>query len=742
MDNQTAAVLLLLFIFLYWRRESLPFIGGGDAKSSSTAAGSATKSHKPKVLDDDNEDDFVVQMREGKKQLAVFFGSQTGTANEYALRIAKEAKSRFGVTSLVCDPEEYEVATLDRVPSDKAVIFVMALYGDGEPTDNAEEMWNFLFDDDVTFSNGGQSLDNLNYVMFGLGNTTYEKYQGAARKLDARLEELGARRIGERGEADEIVGTEMGYLDWKDGMWAALADRLELQEGEAGDIADFVVTEVPDHPDEKVYRGELSPQALKAAHGGAPSGSYDAKNPYAAPVATSRELFAMEGVDGDRNCVHLELDISGTNISYQHGDHVAIWPSNPDMAVERFLSVLGLNDKRDTPIEIKALDPQLAAVPFPCPATYESIFRHYLEISAIASRQTLAMLAKYAPTPEARATMERWGNDKEAYHREIEGARVRLGEALQLAAGDDPHVSTTATKWDIPFDRIISLVPRQKPRFYSISSSSKLHPDTIHVTAVILRYQTPDSKLHGNNPRWIYGAGTNFLLNVQQARLGGLAGGVTPIRLDGMPTTTPTYRIEGPRAVHAKDNVYRIPMHTRRSTFRLPQRTNVPVIMIGPGTGVAPFRGFVQERVAQARQSREKRGPDALKDWAPMWLFYGCRNDSDFLYKEEWPEYAKELDGKFSMHTALSRGPDRKPDGSKIYVQDLIWDQREALVRAITQQGAYIYICGDAKNMAKAVEHTFAKMLAEYRGGSAEMEGAEEIKNLKDRKRFLTDVWS
>lgn len=750
MDNNTAAVLILLFLFLYWRRESLPFIGGSDSRSSSTN-GSAVKMHRPKVLDDDNEDDFVVQMREGKKQLAVFFGSQTGTAQEYALRLAKEAKSRFGIASLVCDPEEYEIATLDRVPTDKAVIFVIATYGDGEPTDNTEDMFSFLMDDDVTFSNGGQSLDNLNYVIFGLGNTTYEKYQGAVRKLDARLEELGARRVGFRGEADEIAGTEAGYLDWKEGMWAALADRLELDEGQAGDVADFTVTEVPHLPEEKVYRGELSPQALKAAHGGVSAGSYDAKNPYAAPVTVSRELFAMDGQDADRNCVHLELDISGTNISYQHGDHVAIWPSNPDMAVERFLSVLGLNSKRDVPVEIKALDPQLAAVPFPTPATYEAIFRHYLEISAIASRQTLAMLAQYAPTPAAREAMTRWGNDKAAYASEIEGARVRLAEALQLATGDDPRDATKATKWDIPFDRIVSLIPRQKPRYYSISSSAKLHPTTIHVTAVVLRYQTPDSRLHGNNPRWIYGAGTNFLLNVQQAHPsthGGLAGGVTPIRLDGMPTTTPSYRIEGPRQSHAKDNIYRIPIHTRRSTFRLPQRTNVPVIMIGPGTGIAPFRGFVQERVAQARAAREKaeragKNPsDALKDWAPMWLFYGCRNQSDFLYREEWPEYAKDLGDKFNMHTALSRGPVRKPDGSKVYVQDLIWEQREALVPAITQQGAYIYICGDAKNMAKAVEATFARMLAEYRGGKAEGEGMEEVKNLKDRKRFLTDVWS
>lgn len=97
-------------------------------------------------------------------------------------------------------------------------------------------------------------------------------------------------------------------------------------------------------------------------------------------------------------------------------------------------------------------------------------------------------------------------------------------------------------------------------------------------------------------------------------------------------------------------------------------------LLTPPKQGVAPFRAFVQERVALARKAKEKDGPDALKDWGTMDLFYGCRrSDWDYLYKQEWEDYAKELDGKFVMHTALSR----EPGQAKVYVQQLVAEQAD-----------------------------------------------------------------
>ena len=102
----------------------------------------------------------------------------------------------------------------------------------------------------------------------------------------------------------------------------------------------------------------------------------------------------------------------------------------------------------------------------------------------------------------------------------------------------------------------------------------------------------------------------------------------------------------------------------------------------------------------------------------------------------------EELRGKFMMHCAFSREPPYKPDGSKIYVQDLVWEDREHIADAILNGKGYVYICGDAKSMSRAVEDTLTRILGEAKGGTAEVEGVAEMKLLKERSRLMLDVWS
>lgn len=374
---------------------------------------------------------------------------------------------------------------------------------------------------------------------------------------------------------------EEDYLEWKDTMFPELATALGLEEGGVGETPDFVVTEAPNHPTEKVFRGELSSRALLGT-----KGIHDAKNPFPSPVVATRELFSS----GERNCVHLEFDITGSGISYQHGDHVALWPSNSDVEVERILSVLGLaeGDKRHTPFNVISLDPTLAKVPFPTPTTYDAVFRHYLDISAIASRQTLSLLAQYAPSEDAKARLTRLGTDKAVYHDEVVNGHLRLAEVLQIAAQNDTTLSPTpsnTTVWSIPFDRIVSDIPRLQPRFYSISSSPKMHPTAIHVTAVVLRYQSePASKVRP--AKTVFGLGTNYLLNLMMAHNGETAPQAEDVGHD-LPghVTAPTYALEGPRGLYkGEEKMFKVPLHVRRSTFRLPTSPKIPVIMIGPGT--------------------------------------------------------------------------------------------------------------------------------------------------------------
>lgn len=458
------------------------------------------------------------------------------------------------------------------------MIFCMATYGEGEPTDNAVQLTQNIAEESFEFTNGQHRLEGLKYVMFGLGNKTYEHYNAIARRMDDQLTAMGAVRIGERGEGDDDRSMEEDYLEWKDGMWEAFATALGVEEGQGGDSPDFVVSELDSHAPEKVYQGELSARALTRT-----KGIHDAKNPYPAPITSARELFAL---DGERNCVHIELNIEGSGVAYQHGDHVGVWPSNADLEVERLLCVLGLHDKRDTVIGIESLDPTLAKVPFPVPTTYGTVLRHYIDISAVTGRQILGTLSKFAPSPEIEEFMKKLNTDKEQYGKIVHDGCLKLGEVLQVAAGNDIIAIPTpenTTAWPIPFDIIVSSIPRLQPRYYSISSSPKLNPGSIHVTAVVLKYESLDSEKVKR--KWVYGVGSNFLLNLKFAASGEKVPTVPhPEHSTPAHISHPTYAIEGPRGAYAIEGVFKVPIHVRRSTFRLPTNPKTPVIMIGPGT--------------------------------------------------------------------------------------------------------------------------------------------------------------
>lgn len=158
----------------------------------------------------------------------------------------------------MCDPEEYDFENMDQLPEDCCAIFVMATYGEGEPTDNAVQLMQNMEDESFEFSQGKHALDGLKYVIFGLGNKTYEHYNVIGRKLDAALTAMGGIRIGERGEGDDDKSMEEDYLEWKDGMWEAFTVAMGVEEGQGADTADFVVKELEAHPQERVYLGTCS----------------------------------------------------------------------------------------------------------------------------------------------------------------------------------------------------------------------------------------------------------------------------------------------------------------------------------------------------------------------------------------------------------------------------------------------------------------------------------------------------
>ncbi|KAH8594492.1 NADPH cytochrome P450 oxidoreductase [Bisporella sp. PMI_857] len=638
---------------------------------------------------------IVEKMEESGKNCVVFYGSQTGTAEDYASRLAKEGKSRFGLETMVADLEEYDFDNLDALGEDKIVMFVLATYGEGEPTDNAVDFYEFITGEDVAFSKSSDPpLEGLKFVAFGLGNNTYEHYNSMVRNVTKALLKMGATKIGEAGEGDDGAGTmEEDFLAWKDPMWTAVAEKMGLEEREAVYEPVFGITDreglTKDSPE--VYLGEPNKMHLE----GTQKGPYNAHNPYIAPIAESREIFTVK----DRNCLHMEIDISGSNLSYQTGDHLAVWPTNAGKEVDRFLNVVGLLSKRDSVISVKALDPT-AKVPFPTPTTYDAIVRYHMEICAPVSRQMIATLAPFAPTEAAKAEMTKLGSDKDYFHEQISNHYYNLAQALGKIGGPE--------KWTaVPFSAFIEGFPKVQPRYYSISSSSLVQKNKISITAVVESIEIP------GRADALKGVTTNYLLALKQKQ-------------HGDPSPDPhglTYEITGPRNKY--DGIH-VPVHVRHSNFKLPSDPSKPVIMIGPGTGVAPFRAFVQERAAQAK---------AGESIGRTILFFGCRKSTeDFLYKDEWKEYQAALGEKFSLVTAFSReGP------SKVYVQHRLKEHAKE-VNELLLQKAYFYVCGDAANMAREVNAVLGKILSEERG-IPETKAEDIVKGMRSSNQYQVRFW-
>ncbi|KAF2143712.1 uncharacterized protein K452DRAFT_285746 [Aplosporella prunicola CBS 121167] len=662
-----------------------------DPYASSLALANGAKAGKSRNI--------IEKMEETGKNCVVFYGSQTGTAEDYASRLAKEGASRFGLKTMVADLEDYEYENLDTFPEDKIVMFVLATYGEGEPTDNAVEFYEFIMSDDSSFSEGGSASDkplgNLKYVTFGLGNNTYEHYNAMVRRVDGALTKLGATRIGAAGEGDDGAGTmEEDFLAWKEPMWASLMEAMQLEEREAVYEPVFEVAEKPemDAEEDQVYLGEPNKNHLE----GLQKGPFNAHNPFIAPIAESKELFSAV----DRNCLHMEIDVSGSNLTYTTGDHIAVWPTNPGKEVDRFLAILGLTEKRHMVINIKGLDPT-AKVPFPSPTTYDAAVRYQMEICAPVSRQFVSSLAQFAPNDTIKAEMAKMGGDKDYFHEKVSDLNLNLAQLLEIHSNGEPWTK-------VPFSILIEGLHKIQPRFYSISSSSMVQKDKISITAVVESIVKPGA------PHVVKGVTTNYLLALKQKQHG-----VAEPDPHGL-----NYALTGPRNKY--DGVH-VPVHVRHSNFRLPSDPRNPIIMVGPGTGVAPFRAFVQERAHQARAGEEV---------GKTVLFFGCRKKvEDFLYENEWDTYKNDLGDKFELHVAFSRdGP------QKVYVQHKLEENAEVIDKLL-QQKAFFYVCGDAANMAREVNSLLIRIIAQQRG-VPETKAEEIVKKMRASNQYQEDVWS
>ncbi|KAL5011405.1 hypothetical protein ScPMuIL_009956 [Solemya velum] len=608
-----------------------------------------------------------------ERRLLVLYGSQTGTAQDVAERIYRQAKKRL-FASKVLSLDSYNVTELIGEP---LVIFVIATTGQGDPPDNMKSFWKFI----LRKSLPAGSLCNMNFAVLGLGDSSYQKFNFMAKKMQKRIQQLGGRPLQALGLADDQhdLGADAVVYPWIETLWQNVLALSPLPPGTQA-VPDNVLhpakykVELVDIPDVQTNNGCLSyNEPAKPVVELTNSKESSQSNPFHAKLLSNDRVTAPDHFQDVRL---LKLDISMSGISYAPGDVVMIQPRNNTAMVNRFVAKLGL--KPDSFLLLKPYDPDVFVPPtLSMTISVKQLVETYLDICCVPRRYFFELLSFFAEDEREKEKLEEFcsAEGQEELYSYCNRVKRTIVEVLE----DFPLTSS-----NIPIDYIFDLIPPLQPRAFSIASSIQAFPSEIHILMAVVKYKT---KLM--EPR--QGVCSTWLSRLQPA--------------DG--------------AI--------VPIWVKKGTIQFPEDPRIPVIMVGPGTGCAPFRSFIQERFenSQTKMAQVKRN----------YIFFGCRNrDKDFFFEAEWNRLVDV--GFLSVITAFSRDQE-----DKIYVQHKIVEEMSLIWQLINEQGACIYVAGNAKQMPDNVRDSFKEVL--IKAGLKTVEEAELfIKKMEQTKHYQAETWS
>ncbi|XP_078285228.1 methionine synthase reductase [Rhinoraja longicauda] len=703
---------------------------------------------------------------EGNCRFLLLYATQKGQAKAIAEEISEKADGKGFVADLHClsQLEEFDLER-ERTP----VVIITSTTGTGDIPDTATK-----FFEDVRGILAPHHYAHIKYALLGLGDSTYCYFANGGKMIDKQLQRLGAEHFYTTGYADDSVGLELVVDPWIDGLWDALKNVCQKQKEMNGDAermldtSDGSRTNIPDvenpgvSAEIKLLRidttvstetedSNSTSESLvqdTLATGSQEQGPVAAwvqsekplsESPLNIPTLpieylnvrfrkdaeqnSSQECFSpasnltvfqvpvtkaitLTREDAVKTALLLELDISNTSMTYEPGDSFSIICPNNGSEVEYLIQRLGLGDKRDHIVDVYIRPNSKkkgAHLPdyIPKRSTLQFMLTWCLEIRTVPKKACLRALVEYTSDPSEKRRLQELSSKQGAadYNHYIRDFNVCLLDILSSLPSCHP-----------PFSLLIEHLPKLQARSYSAASSTRYFPGKLHFVFNIVEFSsTPVQPIarRGVCTGWLAQQVTAVLQSYDsEAAIGDcLSNGFAPLQV----------------SVFRRQNTF----------FRLPIDTAVPIIMVGPGTGIAPFIGFLQHR-----QKQREENPECT--FGEMWLFYGCRHhDRDYLFRNELKHFLS--NGTLTqLEVCFSR---EATDGKPKYVQHLLQHLTHVLTKVLLSENGCMYVCGDGKNMAKDVTTTLTEIISEKLGVNT-LEAMRVVASLREEKRYLQDVWS
>lgn len=536
-----------------------------------------------------------------------------GTETGNAEEIAETFETKLKSQNLNVHLWDMDDFPRDSLPEVEHLFIICSTQGVGEPPINALDLYDYLHGDDAP------QLDQVNFAVLALGDQDFPDFCQAGKDFDHILGQLGANRVADRVDCD---------FDYEETAEQWITNMIEL------------LTQASSNTNEETPSVENEDVTIEE-----PQAPYSKSNPFQAEVLKNTILTQPEA---SREVRHLEISLEGYREAYEPGDSLVVIPQNDPVLVNQLIDAL--NWDAETPIQMNDSDSM---------RSLKEALTHDFEI------------AKLTPVLMKNAA-ELLGNP-------MLNANIQKSEWVQnyIYGKDVIDLIRDFTPVALEPNMLPQLLRKLPPREYSIASSNKVNPNSVHITVRVVKYEAHRRERFG-------------VCSVQLADRTSVG--------DKLP-------------VYLKKN----------PNFKFPYDTETPVIMIGAGTGIAPYRAYLQERAY-------------LNLKGEQWLIFGNQNyHHDFLYKDDLEQWLEEgvlskLDLAFSRETE-----------NKIYVQHRIEENSAEFYKWI-QAGATIYLCGNKDEMASGVHESLIKVLIKE-GNLDETEAEAYLTEMIKNQRYQRDVY-